>query len=62
MDFFLTALGVLIWLIIVVAVGLISTFIYFCVQYVIQTKKEKRATKIIKVNFNKRRDSFESRK
>lgn len=53
MDFFLTALGVLICLIIVVVVGLISTFIYFCVQYVIQTKKEKRATKIIKVNFKK---------
>lgn len=53
MDFFLTALGFLIWLIIVVLVGLISTFIYFCVQYVIQTKKEKRATKIIKVNFKK---------
>lgn len=57
MDFFLTALGYLIWLIIVVVVGLISTFIYFCIQYVIQTKKEKKATKIIRVNFKKGRNN-----
>lgn len=54
MDFFLTALGVLIWLIIVVAVGLISTFLYYCIQYVIQTKREKKNTKIINVNFKER--------
>ena len=54
MDFFLTALGCLIWLIIVVVVGLISTFLYYCIQYVIQTKREKKNTKIINVNFKER--------
>lgn len=57
MDFFLTALGYLIWLIIVVAVGLISTFLYYCIQYVIQTKREKKNTKIINVNFKKGRNN-----